>query len=82
VDLRSPSETKKIFNDHNFDGIIHLAAISGRVGLSGPKYQASLLRDNVLMLFNILDIAAENKIKKILLTLSSGMYSPKFTHAI
>jgi hypothetical protein len=36
----------------------------------------------VLMLFNILDIAAENKIKKILLTLSSGMYSPKFTHAI
>ena len=76
VDLRSPSETKKFFNDHNFDGIIHLAAISGGVGLSGPKYQASLLRDNVLMLFNILDIAAEKKIKKILLTLSSGMYSP------
>lgn len=75
VDLRSVSQTKKFFNNNNFSGIIHLAAISGGIGLSGPKYQASLLRDNVLMLFNILDIAVKKKIKKVLLTLSSGMYS-------
>ena len=79
VDLRSAHETKKFFNAHNFTGIIHLAAISGGIGLSGPKYQASLLRDNVLMLFNILDIAVEKKIDKTLLVLSSGMYSPDST---
>ena len=63
VDLRSTYETRKFFDTHNFTGIIHLAAISGGIGLSGPKYQASLLRDNILMLFNILDIAVEKKLK-------------------
>ena len=54
-----------------------MAAVSGGMGFSGPKYQASLLRDNILMLFNILDNARKFKIKKILIVLSSGMYPPE-----
>lgn len=76
INLKSYHDVKKFFNNKQFEGIIHLAAVSGGLGLSGPQYQATLLRDNLIMLFNILDIAAEKKIKKILLTLSSGMYSP------
>lgn len=76
LDLTLQSSFKKIFKKHKFSGIIHLAAVSGGMGFSGPKYQASLLRDNTLMLFNILDNARLFKIKKVLLVLSSGMYPP------
>ena len=74
VDLCSQEECKKFFDNNKFEGVIHLAAISGGLGLSGAKYQATLLRDNTIMLFNILDNVVKNKIKKTLVTLSSGMY--------
>lgn len=77
VNLCSQNETSNLFKKKKFSGIIHLAAISGGLGLSGPKHQATLLRDNTLMLFNILDCAKKYKIKKVLLTLSSGMYPPQ-----
>lgn len=76
IDLTSQSSVKKFFKKQKFSGIIHLAAMSGGMGFSGPKYQASLLRDNILMLFNILDNARLFKIKKVLVVLSSGMYPP------
>ena len=76
LDLCSQGESQKFFDNNKFEGIIHLAAISGGLGLSGPKYQATLLRDNTIMLFNILDNVVRNKIKKTLVTLSSGMYPP------
>jgi GDP-L-fucose synthase len=55
------------------DAIIHLAAISGGVGLS-TRYPATLLRDNVLMNLNILEAARLSGVKKTVMTLSSGMY--------
>jgi Nucleoside-diphosphate-sugar epimerases len=55
------------------DAIIHLAAISGGIGLS-MKYPATLLRDNVLMNFNILEAGRRCNIKKIVMTLTTGMY--------
>lgn len=76
VNLCSQDESKNFFDKKKFEGVIHLAAVSGGIGLSGPKYQATLLRDNTLMLFNILDNCVRKKIKKVLLTLSSGMYPP------
>lgn len=76
LNLCSQNDTNQFFDKNSFEGIIHLAAISGGLGLSGPKYQATLLRDNILMLFNILDNAVRKKIKKTLITLSSGMYPP------
>ena len=55
------------------DAIIHLAAVSGGIGLS-TKYPATLLRDNILMNINILEAARILKVKKIVMTLSTGMY--------
>ena len=75
--LFDSNETSKFFDQNNFDGIIHLAAISGGIGVSGPKYQATLLEKNLKMTLNILDNVVRKKIKKTLLTLSSGMYSPQ-----
>ena len=76
LNITSQTEVEDFFNKKKFSGIIHLAAVSGGMGFSGPKYQASLLRDNILMLFNILDSARKFKIKKVLIVLSSGMYPP------
>ena len=59
LNLTLQTEVESFFKKKNFSGIIHLAAVSGGMGFSGPKYQASLLRDNILMLFNILDNARQ-----------------------
>jgi GDP-L-fucose synthase len=55
------------------DYILHLAAVSGGVNLS-INYPATLLRDNVMMNFNILEAARLCGVEKIVMTLSSGMY--------
>ncbi len=56
------------------DAIIHLAAVSGGIGLS-MKYPATLLRDNVLMSINILEAAKLLGVQKTVMTLSTGMYA-------
>jgi len=58
------------------DAILHLAALSGGVELS-TNFPATLLRDNILMTFNILEAARLTNCAKTLLTLSSGMYPPE-----
>lgn len=55
------------------DAIIHLAAVSGGIGLS-TKYPATLLRDNTLMSINILEMARNLGVRKTVMTLSTGMY--------
>jgi dTDP-4-dehydrorhamnose reductase len=40
INLKSYHDVKKIFNNKQFEGIIHLAAVSGGLGLSGPQYQS------------------------------------------
>ena len=57
------------------DGIIHLAAVSGGIGLS-IKHQASMLRDNVIMNFNVLEAARLFNVRKTVMTLTTGMYPP------
>ena len=73
--LTDQTETFNFIEKNQPDAIIHLAAISGGVGLS-TKYPATILRDNVLMNFNILEAARTFKVKKVIMTLSSGMYPP------
>ena len=75
-DLRDSKKTMKLFKRLNGDSIVHLAAISGGIGFS-KSHHASMLRDNILMTFNILEAARINKYKKVLLTLTSGMYPEK-----
>ena len=55
------------------DAVIHLAAINLGIGIR-TKYPATILRDNTMMTFNILESARDFKIKKVIMTLSTGMY--------
>lgn len=71
--LLKSSSVVAFVKKHKPDAIIHLAAVSGGIGFS-MRCPATLLRDNVLMDINILEAARKNNVKKIVMTLSSGMY--------
>ena len=72
-DLTDAKATRDYVEAQAPDAIIHLAAVSGGIGIS-TKYPARILRDNVQMNFSILDAAVTCKIKKVVMTLSVGMY--------
>lgn len=63
------------------EAILHVAAVSGGIELS-MKCPATLLRDNVLMNINIMEAARKAQVKKIVMTLSTGMYSDKVSMPI
>lgn len=75
-DLTDPASTKAFIHKINPDAIIHFAAKSGGIGLS-MAYPATLLRDNLLMNVNVLEAARSEKVKKVVMTLSAGMYPPE-----
>jgi len=77
-DLTDASKSLNIVKSTEPDAIIHLAAVSGGIGL-GMKHQASLFRDNMLMTLNVLEAARKCKIRKTVIALSSGMYPPNAT---
>jgi len=58
-------------NSPNF--VIHLASVSGGIGIS-LKYPATVLKDNLLMNLNILEACRLSNVEKVIMTLSSGMY--------
>ena len=72
-DLTDPAATAATFERHRPDAVLHLAAVSGGVGM-GRKHPAKMLRDNVLMTFNVLDAARQTGVRKTVMTLSVGMY--------
>lgn len=72
-DLTRIDAVKKYVAECRPDAIIHLAAVSGGIELS-MKRPATLLRDNILMNLNIMEAARECGVKKVIMTLSSGMY--------
>lgn len=74
-DLTDPEQTQALFDRHRPDAVLHLAAVSGGIGLS-MKYPATLLRDNMLMTFNVLEAVRLNNVKKTVMTLTTGMYPP------
>lgn len=71
--LLSLEDTEACIERIKPDGIIHLAAISGGIQLT-IEHPASVLRDNVLMNFNIIEAARILGVSKLLMTLSGGMY--------
>ncbi|MGA1868165.1 MAG: NAD-dependent epimerase/dehydratase family protein [bacterium] len=75
-DLTDSKETLTAIRHYNPDAILHLAAVSGGIGLS-MKYPATMLRDNVLLTFNILEAARQCSVKKTIMTLTTGMYPAK-----
>lgn len=63
------------------DAIIHLAAVCGGVAFS-IKYPAKMLRDNVLMNINVMEAARICRVKKVVMSLSTGMYPEEVPNPI
>lgn len=74
--LADAKKTLELFKRHRPDAVLHLAAVSGGIGLS-MNHPASLLRDNILMTFNVLEAARKTEVKKTVMTLTTGMYPPE-----
>jgi GDP-L-fucose synthase len=73
-ELTNLSSVTSFIEKHNFDAIVHMAAVAGGIGLS-MKHPATLLRDNVLMNMYVLEGARLCKVKKTIMSLSTGMYA-------
>lgn len=73
ADLTDWRSTQTLLHQVRPDAIVHLAAVSGGIGLSA-RYQATLLRDNVLMTLNVLEGARQFEVQKVVMTLSAGAY--------
>jgi GDP-L-fucose synthase len=74
-DLRDFNSFLSLVKSEKPDAILHLAAVSGGVALS-RRYPATILRENILLTLNVLEAGRLLKIRKICMTLSSGMYPP------
>lgn len=73
IDLRNQKETINYIVKNKPYAILHLAGSGGGIGRSYNKH-ASILRDNIYMTFNVLEGARLARTKKILMTLTTGMY--------
>jgi GDP-L-fucose synthase len=73
LNLLDFESTKKFVSDWKPDAIIHYAAISGGLQLT-QNYPASIMRDNIMMNYNIVESARLTNRSKVLLTLSAACY--------
>ena len=73
LDLRNFKKTQSFLRNNKIDKVINLAAVSGGIGIS-LKHPASMLRDNVLINLSIVEACVSCNIKKLILTLTTGMY--------
>ncbi|MGE4278711.1 MAG: NAD-dependent epimerase/dehydratase family protein [Magnetospirillum sp.] len=74
-DLTDAKATQDYFAAVAPDAIIHLAAVSGGIGLSA-SHHASMLRDNTLMTFSVLEAARKLGVGKVVMALTAGAYPP------
>ena len=69
LDLQDKKKLKKIFNENNFDFVIHLAAQAGvRFSINRPE---EYIKSNVIGFFNLLEIIRYKKTKLIFASSSS-----------
>jgi len=72
-DLRSQEEVRKVFEKYEPRFVIHLAAKVG--GVKGnTDFVGDFYTDNILINTNVLKIAAEKKVKKVVSVLSTCVY--------
>ena len=72
IDISNKKKLKKIFNDHKFEIIIHLAAQAGvRHALKDPE---SYLDSNIKGFLNLIDNLKTNSVKKFIFASSSSVY--------
>ena len=75
-DLTKEEESLECVRAIKPDAIIHLAAIVLGIG-TRTMYPVTILRKSLAMNFNILEAARLSDVKKVVMTLSSGMYPNK-----
>jgi len=73
LNLLDVEATKKFIAAWKPDAIVHFAAYSGGIQLT-LDHPASVMRDNILLNFNITEAARLAGVKKLLMTLSAAMY--------
>jgi len=72
VDIRDASALTRIFNKHNFDCIVHLAARAGvRPSLAEPQLYSET---NISGTLNLLELARQHDIKQFVFGSSSSVY--------
>ena len=72
IDISNEKKLKKIFNNHKFEIIIHLAAQAGvRHALKDPE---SYLDSNIKGFLNLVDNLKTNSVKKFIFASSSSVY--------
>lgn len=72
-DLLDAAATKKFFAEWKPDAIIHFAAVSGGIQLT-IDHPLTVMRDNIILNFNMAEAARLAGVKKILMTLSAAIY--------
>jgi GDP-L-fucose synthase len=72
-DLTDPDAARSLLVRERPEAVLHFAARAGGIGYS-LKHPATLLRDNVRMDLNVLEAARLAGVRKVVLTLSVGMY--------
>lgn len=78
LNLLDFESTKNFVSDWKPDAIIHFAAISGGIQLT-LNHPASVMRDNIMMNYNVVESARLANKPKIMFTLSAACY-PLKTH--
>jgi UDP-glucuronate 4-epimerase len=77
ADIRDYEALKRIFAEHRFDAIIHLAAMAGvRPSVSEPRVYTEV---NVNGTMNLLELAERNGVGKFVFGSSSSVYGPSAT---
>jgi UDP-glucuronate 4-epimerase len=72
MDISDKPELMRLFNEHNFDLVIHLAAQAGvRHSISNPD---SYITSNIIGMFNILEACRNYPVKHLLYASSSSVY--------
>jgi UDP-glucuronate 4-epimerase len=72
VDIRSPEDLKPVFDENEFDVLVHLAARAGvRPSLKEPKLYAET---NINGTLNLLELARDYEIKQFVFGSSSSVY--------
>ncbi|KAG8466777.1 hypothetical protein KFE25_008156 [Diacronema lutheri] len=80
-DLRDPVAVRTLFERHRPTHIIHLAAMVGGL-FKNMKYKVEFWRDNVAMNDNVLTLAKEYKVRKVVSCLSTCIFPDKTSYPI
>jgi GDP-L-fucose synthase len=73
-DLTDRDQTARFVGGCAPDAIVHTAALAGGIQYSA-SHPATVLRDNVLMNLNVMEAARAHGVRKVIETLSTGMYA-------